>query len=282
MEFRILNAMAEVAHGQFVFNTSQHRMSFGVFGIQIMRIRRGNQRQPIMFGGGHQNRQHAFLLRNIIIDQLDVITIFAKDAAHGSDMIIQCRHNRSQFFTWRLQFRHGITAVLGQHFQETAELPAQAARHGNEILTHAAQIFFLDRGNRIILGSLQIRGADDPAEAVIAHLGTRQDHEVKGIHIPHAIEAVFAQLATGRHAFPIEFRAQNGFDPVFLALAIKFNRSKHIAMISESDRLMPKLFGFFNQFIDADGTIEQRVFAVDMKMYVLIRRAGVQWAFLGM
>ena len=64
----------------------------------------------------------------------------------------------------------------------------------------------------------------------------------------------------------VKFTADNGFDPVFIGLLIKIDCSKHIAMIGHSNGRHLIFFSFFKKILNADGSIEQAILSMNMKM----------------
>ncbi len=82
---------------------------------------------------------------------------------------------------------------------------------------------------------------------------------------------MLGQFSTRRHALPINFATEDWFYAVVFAFSVKFNSPEHIAMIGKSHRLVAHFFGFFDEVSNADGSIQQGILAMDMKLHEIRR-----------
>ena len=88
----------------------------------------------------------------------------------------------------------------------------------------------------------------------------RQQHQVV-VRLPNG--AALAESAPGRH---VGFATQDRLDPLLARLVVEHDGGEHVAVFSDRHGRNLLLRGLIEQFSDAAGAVEQRVFRVEMKV----------------
>ena len=104
--------------------------------------------------------------------------------------------------------------------------------------------------------------ADDFHQVGISGIILRQQHQMVISVLPSG--GLLIKPGVGRH---INLAADYGFDPLRLRSPIEINHTIHHAVIRNGGTVHAQFFHPGNIFFYFVGTIQKRIFRVDMKMY---------------
>ena len=105
------------------------------------------------------------------------------------------------------------------------------------------------------------RPADDPGEIGIAPVVLGQQDQV--VIAVLALSLFPVKTGAGRH---IDFAAQDGPDPLRPAGPVEINDTIHNAVVRNGRGVHAEFFDSFYIFTDFVGSIQKRIFRMDMKM----------------
>ena len=128
------------------------------------------------------------------------------------------------------------------------------------------QKIFVDSG--AIVESFQIAGTDQFAEVLITCFILNQQNEVLKARTPGGIRSDFFVCIAGVSSEEsssggnIDFAAQDRFEAVLLGFQIKVDSSEHVSMIGQANSGHFIFTSQFEEFIQANGALQQTVLGV--------------------
>jgi len=113
-------------------------------------------------------------------------------------------------------------------------------------------------GARLVVVALEIGGRRELHEILVAGLVARQQREVRV-----ALLDPGAAVSVGGH---VELEPEDGLDALLLRGAVELDGAAERTVVGERHRGHAEFFGPGDEFLDPARAVEQRVFAVHVKM----------------
>ena len=217
----------------------QDIVSFHVIGVGIVDVVGGDQRDPQTPAHGHQRHIHFLLVL------ISVVLQFQEEITFSENIQIL----ESRFIRRREIVPHDIAG----HFS------SQTGARSDDPLVELTQKFLVHA--RLIVIAFRKRAAHDLHEIGIALIVLGEKDQVI---IPVVSGSLFpVKSGSGRH---IDFTADDGLDPRLFGCFIKIDHAVHDAVIGYGSAVHAKFLDALNIFFDLVGSVQQRVFGVDVQM----------------
>ena len=135
----------------------------------------------------------------------------------------------------------------------------QAGAHADQPLVVHFQEFLVDAGP--VVKSFQVAGGGEFHEVLVALHALHQDQEV-----PRRLPGAPGGLVETAPRRDIQFAADDGLDTLLVGLLVKADGSEHIAVIGHGNGGHLVLLYFFEQIVQANGSIEEAVLGVNVEV----------------
>ncbi|OPZ81386.1 MAG: hypothetical protein BWY76_03046 [bacterium ADurb.Bin429] len=220
-------------------DADEHLVGVEILAQQIMGVIGDHQRDAEFGGDTAQNRVHLRLLgvedalRRVVVLQLQI------ESVRAEEILIPAAERFRAF------------DVAGG--DDLGDFTAQTRGKGDDAFcVSREQLVVYARG---VVESLQAGAAGELQQIAIAGLIARQQHHVAGVRAAITLFQAAVLADIGLHA-------DDGFDPGFLAGAIKLNGGVHVAVVGDGDGGHAEFGGAFGDVFHPARAIKQAVFRV--------------------
>ena len=231
---------ASLLDGTPRLDTGQHLLHVGVLAAQIVAVVGGHHGNVALAGEPQESRQNLPLLGQVVVLQLDVVTVRSKDFGHG--------HSR------------GARAVVVPCQEAAGHVARQAGGQRDESSVVTAQKLHV-HARTTVKSLCKSKGNQGHKVAVSLHVLTEQ-HQV----IVRALARLKSALVKAGGGGNVDLAPDDGLDARLAAGLIEGDSTVENAMVGQRHGVMPAGLDPRGQIGDAAGTVEQAVFTVQMQM----------------
>jgi len=149
--------------------------------------------------------------------------------------------------------------ILVSPQEKTGNFAMQTSAQTDQSLMMLLQNLFINPG--LIVESLKVAGRGQLHEILVPLHVFNENDQMSGRFT--GMMAVFIEPTL---RCDIKFAADNGLDPILVGPLIKADGSEHVAVIGHRNGRHLVFPGLFQQIVKADGTVQQAVLRMDVKM----------------